>query len=834
MRPLPLIAPDPPRLSDMGDALRRVEASGVFTNHGPEARGFEAAATQALFGGRGATLAVANATLGLTIAIADAVGTGGRGRMALMPALTFAATAQAAWWAGLVPLPCDVDPDDWAACARAEETLLRRHGSGIAAIVPYAAFGRAIDLDRYRFLAARHGVAVVVDAAASLGTRVDGTNFGAGAPFPIVFSMHATKPFAVAEGGLVHCGEPATIARLRTMAGFGFGRPREATMPGLNAKLPEVLAVMARAKLDGFEDAMARRETVAVAYRATLPAGCATQPAPAERQALGFFPVRLPEGTDRDAIVAALAAEEIGAGAYFSPHLGEQQWVRSVACLTPTPVADDLSRRILSLPLTDAMTAADAHRVTAALARALTACASIARGRGRGPRGRSGLGAPVSGRPMIHDTIVIGGGPAGTALLTAAAKAGLLPALARGLAIVERGPALGAGTLGGYAITSDSSADTFLTAIADHPQAEIAALADHPAAHRVAAHRASLGVPLTAVGGLLDALGDRLAQVVAAQGGTVLTGHEAVSARRGGDGLWHVRLRGPDGRDHVRVARSLVVATGGHQPIDRLTTQRIAGVPIADLADGRLVQSDAVLKLGGTDMIADLVAGRRNPRIAVVGGSTSALTTVAALLKAGLPLGAGAVTLLHRRPLRPFYPSAAAARAEGFTDFGPDDICPISGFVYRLAGFRLEARDLVLRMLAVDGRVPDPRVAVHRIAGDNDTVAQATVRAADVVIAALGYRPRALAFERADGTPLPLAADSGAAMVDRDGCVVGADGIALPGVYGIGLAAGFVPWGRLGGEASFRGQANGLWLWQNDVGRMIVDRLLADRAAVAA
>ncbi|RZM10963.1 MAG: aminotransferase DegT, partial [Sphingomonas sp.] len=56
----------------------------------------------------------------------------------------------------------------------------------------------------------------------------------------------------------------------------------------------------------------------------------------------------------------------------------------------------------------------------------------------------------------------------------------------------------------------------------------------------------------------------------------------------------------------------------------------------------------------------------------------------------------------------------------------------------------------------------------------------------------------------------------------------------LPDAYGIGLAAGFVPWGRLGGEASFSGQANGLWLWQNDVGMMIVDQLLAHEARAAA
>jgi predicted oxidoreductase len=61
--------------------------------------------------------------------------------------------------------------------------------------------------------------------------------------------------------------------------------------------------------------------------------------------------------------------------------------------------------------------------------------------------------------------------------------------------------------------------------------------------------------------------------------------------------------------------------------------------------------------------------------------------------------------------------------------------------------------------------------------------------------------------------------------------VLDADDRPVPGVYGIGLAAGFVPWGKLGGEPSFRGAANGLWLWQNDVGQMILDQVLAPAEA---
>jgi hypothetical protein len=48
----------------------------------------------------------------------------------------------------------------------------------------------------------------------------------------------------------------------------------------------------------------------------------------------------------------------------------------------------------------------------------------------------------------------------------------------------------------------------------------------------------------------------------------------------------------------------------------------------------------------------------------------------------------------------------------------------------------------------------------------------------------------------------------------------------VPNAFAIGLAAGFVPTGKLGGEPSFTGQANGLWLWQSDVGGMIVDAIL--------
>jgi dTDP-4-amino-4,6-dideoxygalactose transaminase len=810
----PLVDPNPPRLSEHLDVLTRVEQSGVFSNNGPELRAFEAEATEKLFDGQGACLGVGNATLGLILAIRHGVGGSPRpGKLAMMPAFTFAATAHAAEWAGLRPLLVDIDPDDWSACAAAEIRMLEKYRERIGVIVPYATFGNAIDLDRYAWLMRHYNVGIVIDAAASLGTLdVDGQGFGAGAPFPVVYSLHATKTFAVAEGGLIH-SSPAVIDDLRAMNNFGFKGSRSAVLPGINAKMPEIIAAMARLKLAEIDAICANRSAIELAYRDTL--DLQLQQVEGRRRATQFMSALLPRelAGQRDRVIADLAGEGIGCGAYFSPHLGQQPWIRDHGFAGPTPVADDVAARVISLPITDMMTAADAKFVAE---RVNLVCAALQRP------------AP---RPAMQSTVVIGGGPAGTALLTAASKQNRLTGLVQaGLTVVERDNALGAGRLGGYAISSDSTAETFLTAVKDNPHPEIAALAGHAVAQEVGKYVGALGVPLPIAGPLIQVTGDRLAAIVSANGGEIATGHEAIDSRRLSEGGWLTRMRRlSDDAVIERRSHNIVIATGGYQPIDRLAMQDVAGAPLHKVAEGRLMQSDAVLALGGLEHVADLLRNKRAPKVAVIGGSTSALATIALLLRSrpGIAFGPGALTLLHRRPLRPFYRNEAAAHADNFHDFGPDDICPVSGFVYRLAGFRLEARELVLRMQQVDGRAPDPRVAVHQIQGD-DAEARSIIEQADLVIAALGYRPHALPLLDTAGRPIPLAADSGKQMVDRHCRVLDAKGQPLPGAFGIGLAAGFVPWGKLGGEASFSGQANGLWLWQNDVGQMIVDQVIGD------
>jgi len=388
----PLIKPNPPRLSRLRGALEAIEASGIYSNNGPVLRRFESEARDRLFGGRGECVGVANATLGLMLAIRhEAFVRSKEDGLALMPSFTFAATAQAAIWAGLTPMLCDIDPESWCPSPESEERLLRQNRGRIAVIVPYATFGNPIDLDRYLWLGRRHEAGVVIDAAASLGARDEkGLGFGTGAPFAVVFSMHATKTFATAEGGLIYSADTGLIRTLRDMANFGFGEPRSATMPGLNAKLGEINALLALEKLGEVDGIVAHRTALASRYREHL-SDFALQRPLGPSQSPQFMALLLPAALAplRDAVIALLAEDGIGAGCYFSPHLAEQPWLRERCRFGPLPVTDDVAARILSLPIVDGMTIEDVDAVCAALRRA---CAAAAGGGTLAPAPRRAAG----------------------------------------------------------------------------------------------------------------------------------------------------------------------------------------------------------------------------------------------------------------------------------------------------------------------------------------------------------------------------------------------------------------------------------------------------------
>ena len=362
---IPLVRPAPPQLSLAVDELRSLEQSGIFSNYGPVNTRFEEEMLERFFGGEGACVTVCNATIGLMLAIKEAVGDVAPGQFALMPAFTFAAAAHAALWCGLTPLLCDINPLTWAADPDAERDLLARYAGKVAIAMPYATFGYNIDLERYRRITSQLGVPAVVDGAASLGSfDAQGRGFGSGFAGSVVYSMHATKSFAVGEAGLIYSADKDRIARLRTMSSFGFGEPRTATMAGLNGKLSEVTALLGRLRLRDYDSITQYRAQLANRYRAMLPE-LEFQAQASGIQAYQFVPALLPRELSgrKAAIREELASRGIATGTYFSPHLMEQPYFQKTSVAGPLPVSDDVSARMISLPLFDTMTYQEVSQV---------------------------------------------------------------------------------------------------------------------------------------------------------------------------------------------------------------------------------------------------------------------------------------------------------------------------------------------------------------------------------------------------------------------------------------------------------------------------------------
>lgn len=365
----PFIVPSPPRLSDHAPALRELEASGHYSNFGPLNTRFEHEVVERLFAGRGAVTTVANATLGLMLAIRHAVdrlAPSPRRTVAILPSFTFAATAHAALWCGLELAFCDVDPHTWTLDLACLDALLDVHGERTAVVIPYATFGNALPLAPYDAILARRGVPVVVDAAASLGAATaDGAPFGAGSGHPIVCSMHVTKTFSTGEAGLVYSADVESIRELRRMSNFGFDERREVCAIGLNAKLSEHGALLCLAMLDRIGEVVAHRNALHDVYVEST-----RLEAPRSDGFRGthqFFAAALPRALapQRDRLVQALATRGVEARTYFAPPLHLQRFFSVRVGPVSLPATEDLARRVLSLPLHDGMSADDVRTIAA-------------------------------------------------------------------------------------------------------------------------------------------------------------------------------------------------------------------------------------------------------------------------------------------------------------------------------------------------------------------------------------------------------------------------------------------------------------------------------------
>jgi dTDP-4-amino-4,6-dideoxygalactose transaminase len=371
--PVRFQTPELPSMEAIAAYYAAAEEARFYSNGGPCAQ-LLSARLSAELGDRASVLPVANCTLGLMVALRAALGDPrGCRRLVATPSFTFTATACAIVWAGYEPLFVDVRPDSWQLDPDALAEALRARRGDVAGVLACSTFGSAPPQDvrdGWRAACADHALPLVIDSAAGFGA-VDAAGGRLGALGETeVFSFHATKPFAIGEGGAIATADPALAARLSRMVNFGMAAGEaESQFAGLNAKLSELQAATALAMLDRFDDALARRRASAARVDAAI-AGCGLRrQAGSQGSTFQAFQVSAPDPDVRDAVLRAAREDDVQARSYFDPPVHRMAAFRAHPRHGDLAVTDALALRALSLPLANDLGDADVARIAAVVRR---------------------------------------------------------------------------------------------------------------------------------------------------------------------------------------------------------------------------------------------------------------------------------------------------------------------------------------------------------------------------------------------------------------------------------------------------------------------------------
>jgi UDP-4-amino-4,6-dideoxy-N-acetyl-beta-L-altrosamine transaminase len=355
---------------------------------GPRVGAFEQAFAAATGAAEAVVCNSGTAALHLAVLAADL----GPGQTAIVPAITFLATANVVRMAGGEVIFADVDPDTGVMTPETMKDALGRAASrGLrpTAALPVHLNGQCCDMADLAGIAEPEGLHLIEDACHALGVPdIGATRYSAAA----CFSTHAVKAITTAEGGVVTTQNAAWAERMRALRSHGMTRDPERfssrelgfdgqepnpwyyEMPevGWNYRLPDVLCALGISQLRKLENFYRRRQDIAALYdRLLAPLAPALRPVPHGNRPHGWhlYAVLVDYaalGTTRRRFMEALRAEGVGTQVHYIP-VQQQPYYREQSEVLPG--AEAYYERCLSIPLFPGMTDDDVAHVAATLRR---------------------------------------------------------------------------------------------------------------------------------------------------------------------------------------------------------------------------------------------------------------------------------------------------------------------------------------------------------------------------------------------------------------------------------------------------------------------------------
>lgn len=361
------------------ESVREVLASGYLVQ-GPRVAAFEQAVAD--YVGSKYAVAVSNCTAALHLALLalDV----GPGDLVMVTAYSYVATANVIELCGAKPVFVDIQPDtfnlDPSCLEEALQPLMNNADTRqrVKAILPVHTFGQMADMPAILKVAARYNLPVVEDAACALGATLHGRQAGTWGVMGC-FSFHPRKAITTGEGGLITTNDAGIARQLRALRNHGQDPDASSPdfiMPGFNYRLTEFQAALGLTQLKKLERIIAARRRLARAYDRLL----TDTPVQPPMRAGGSEPVYQsyvalvpPEtATHRTDLIRHLKEQGIETTigtwhmpltTYFRSRYGYREG--------DFPIADQVFKRSLTLPLYERLTEQEQNHVAQTLCQQL-------------------------------------------------------------------------------------------------------------------------------------------------------------------------------------------------------------------------------------------------------------------------------------------------------------------------------------------------------------------------------------------------------------------------------------------------------------------------------
>jgi dTDP-4-amino-4,6-dideoxygalactose transaminase len=347
-KPIYVTKPWLPPLEEFQKGLAEIWDRGILTNNGPVLERFRSELVEycetenlSLF---------ANGTLALQIALQ---GMGITGDVITTP-FTFVATVHSLFWNRVRPVFVDIEPEHYTLDPERVEAAITPWTSAILGVHVY---GHPCRLEQLERIARKHNLKLLYDAAHAFGVRVNGRPIGQFGDLSM-FSFHATKLFHSSEGGMLIFGDGTLRRRFDYLKNFGFENEVEVVMPGTNAKMNELQALMGSLVLKQMGQIVETRRQIAETYRRELESipgiRLAALPTPGVKYNHSYFPIEVVEaefGASRDDLYNGLKEWNVFARRYFYPLVTDFACYRGIVREGELPVARGVARRVIALPI---------------------------------------------------------------------------------------------------------------------------------------------------------------------------------------------------------------------------------------------------------------------------------------------------------------------------------------------------------------------------------------------------------------------------------------------------------------------------------------------------